>query len=59
MKHSLDFHDCASEVNVPLNAWTDNLLLEDVWVDDLTTETEFDSWMSAEFSLKGGDYNAL
>ncbi|KAJ7784842.1 hypothetical protein DFH07DRAFT_786132 [Mycena maculata] len=56
---SLFFHDCTIEVAIPLNEWTDNILLEPAAFNDPQKETEFDRWMSSEFSLQGGDYNAL
>ncbi|KAJ7501344.1 hypothetical protein B0H11DRAFT_2224696 [Mycena galericulata] len=59
---TLGFHDCSATVDVPFNEATDNLLLEDVNIDELSTVhtgTEFDYWMSSEFSLDPGDYNDL
>ncbi|KAJ6472319.1 hypothetical protein C8R47DRAFT_1221819 [Mycena vitilis] len=53
----LFFHDCVTQVDVPLNAWTDNILLQPAEFGD-DEETEFDRWMSSEFSLQGGDYNS-
>ncbi|KAJ7662236.1 hypothetical protein DFH06DRAFT_1471791 [Mycena polygramma] len=53
----LFFHDCVTQVDVPLNAWTDNILLQRAEFGD-DEETEFDRWMSSEFSLQGGDYNS-
>ncbi|KAJ7103962.1 hypothetical protein B0H15DRAFT_942003 [Mycena belliarum] len=55
----LHFHDCSDEVQVPVNAWTDNILLEPVAFDDLETETEFDVWLSSECSLRSADFNDL
>ncbi|KAJ7707522.1 hypothetical protein B0H17DRAFT_1032963 [Mycena rosella] len=56
---SLEFHDCSDAVDVPLNAWLDNLLLEPVDFDDLHVETGFDLWLSSECSLETGDYNDI
>ncbi|KAJ6602573.1 hypothetical protein DFH09DRAFT_1301594 [Mycena vulgaris] len=56
---ALHFHDCTETVDVPMNAWLDNILLEPVAFEELTVVTEFDHWMSAECSLKAGDYNDL
>ncbi|KAJ7761769.1 hypothetical protein B0H16DRAFT_1530498 [Mycena metata] len=53
----LNFHDCVTVVDVPLNEWMDNVLLQPADFDD-GAETEFDAWMSSEFSLQGGDYNS-
>ncbi|KAK7008038.1 hypothetical protein R3P38DRAFT_3593227 [Favolaschia claudopus] len=36
---SLAFHDCSTCVEIYLNSWTDNLLLEDVDFDDPTVDT--------------------
>jgi hypothetical protein len=58
-KHHLHFRDCFYTVEIPLNEWTDNLLLEDVDFDDASRVTDFDHWFSAECALDGGDYNAL
>lgn len=59
MAPRLNFHDCTTTVDIPLNEWTDNFLLEPVNFDDPSKATEFDKWMSSEFSLQGGDYNTL
>ncbi|KAJ6473104.1 hypothetical protein C8R45DRAFT_1163537 [Mycena sanguinolenta] len=58
-KHHLHFRDCVNTVEIPLNEWTDNLLLEDVDFNDTSIVTDFDHWFSAECTLDGGDYNAL
>ncbi|KAJ7614537.1 hypothetical protein FB45DRAFT_1036006 [Roridomyces roridus] len=53
------WHTCSSTVEICINLWLSNLLLEPCSLDDVTTVTAFDVWMSKITSLKGGDYNRL
>ncbi|KAJ7699452.1 hypothetical protein B0H14DRAFT_3653008 [Mycena olivaceomarginata] len=54
---TLHFHDCTHALDIPINKWMENILLQPVDFDDLATVTDFDHWMSAECSLAGADYN--
>ncbi|KAJ6475689.1 hypothetical protein C8R47DRAFT_665113 [Mycena vitilis] len=55
----LHFHDCSDALDIPFNAWLENVLLQPVVFHDLATVTDFDHWMSSECSLAGADYNDL
>ncbi|KAJ7636687.1 hypothetical protein FB45DRAFT_1138486 [Roridomyces roridus] len=55
----LHFHNCGRSLDVPFNGWLQNLLLQPVDYDDLQTVTEFDEWLSCEFSLRADDYNEI
>ncbi|KAJ7208187.1 hypothetical protein GGX14DRAFT_566911 [Mycena pura] len=56
---TLHFHDCTDVLDISINRWLENVLLQPVKFDDLATVTDFDHWMSAECSLAGADYNDI
>ncbi|KAF7350638.1 hypothetical protein MSAN_01624100 [Mycena sanguinolenta] len=53
------WHTCTRAVDIFFNSWLENLLVEPCSLDDTTTTTGFDIWMSKITSLKGGDYNRV
>ncbi|KAJ7624039.1 hypothetical protein DFH06DRAFT_1340068 [Mycena polygramma] len=55
----LHFHDCSDALDIPFNAWLENVLLQPVVFGDLSTVTDFDHWMSSECSVAGADYNDI
>lgn len=44
-------------LDIPINKWMENILLQPVDFNDLATLTRFYPWVSAECSLAGADYN--
>ncbi|KAJ6467544.1 hypothetical protein C8R47DRAFT_814044 [Mycena vitilis] len=53
------WHSCHRTVEIHLNAWLKNMLLEPCSLDDIRTNTAFDIWMSKITSLQAGDYNRV